>query len=107
MRASRAADSRIAPEYSGRGDLFVCRVAGNVYKQRDDRKLRNIPRPFWVRHSSWCWDTTPAVQLMPPVAQGQCDPAGPPSFARDPLAAAAKAGAAPPGDPLGNAIRQT
>ena len=35
------ADSRIAPEYafdSGRGDLFVCRVAGNFANERDDRQ---------------------------------------------------------------------
>ena len=35
------ADSRIAPEYafdSGRGDLFVCRVAGNFANDDYDRK---------------------------------------------------------------------
>jgi carbonic anhydrase len=44
------ADSRIAPEYAfdtGRGDLFVCRVAGNFAKQGIDWRVSNMAWLFW------------------------------------------------------------
>jgi carbonic anhydrase len=48
------ADSRIAPEYafdSGRGDLFVCRVAGNFVNDDILASLWNTPCRCWARRS--------------------------------------------------------
>ena len=59
------ADSRIAPEYafdSGRGDLFVCRVAGN-FANDDTVAVWSTLSPCSARLSSWCSATIAAVLL--------------------------------------------
>jgi carbonic anhydrase len=104
------ADSRIAPEYafdSGRGDLFVCRVAGNF---TNDDTIASFEYSVAVLG-------TPLIMVLGHDACGAVDatlksikdnttlPGHLPSLVTR-LAAAAKAGAAQPGDPLGNAIRQ-
>ena len=104
------ADSRIAPEYafdSGRGDLFVCRVAGNF---ANDDTIASFEYSVAVLG-------TPLIMVLGHDACGAVDatlkslrdnttlPGHLPSLVTR-LAAAAKAGAAQPGDPLGNAIRQ-
>ena len=104
------ADSRIAPEYafdSGRGDLFVCRVAGNF---TNDDTIASFEYSVAVLG-------TPLIMVLGHDACGAVDatlkslkdnttlPGHLPSLVTR-LAAAAKAGVAQPGDPLGNAIRQ-
>jgi len=104
------ADSRIAPEYafdSGRGDLFVCRVAGNF---ANDDTIASFEYAIAILG-------TPLILVLGHDACGAVDstlksikdntvlPGHLPSLVAH-LAAAAKAGAAQPGDPLGNAIRQ-
>ena len=104
------ADSRIAPEYafdSGRGDLFVCRVAGNF---ANDDTIASFEYSVAILG-------TPLIMVLGHDACGAVDatlkslrdnttlPGHLPSLVTR-LAAAAKAGAAQPGDPLGNAIRQ-
>ena len=61
------ADLRIAPEYafdSARGDLFVCRVAGN-FANDDVIASSNIPWPSSTRRSSWCSGTRAAAPSTP------------------------------------------
>lgn len=104
------ADSRIAPEYafdSGRGDLFVCRVAGNF---TNDDTIASFEYSVAVLGA-------PLIMVLGHDACGAVDatlkslkdnttlPGHLPSLVTR-LAAAAKAGAAQPGDPLSNAIRQ-
>ena len=104
------ADSRIVPEYtfdSGRGDLFVCRVAGNF---TNDDTIASFEYSVAVLG-------TPLIMVLGHDACGAVDatlkslkdnttlPGHLPSLVTR-LAAAAKAGAAQPGDQLGNAVRQ-
>jgi carbonic anhydrase len=104
------ADSRIAPEYafdSGRGDLFVCRVAGNF---TNDDTIASFEYSVAVLG-------TPLIVVLGHDSCGAVDatlkslkdnttlPGHLPSLVAR-LAAAAKAGAAQPGNTLGNAIRQ-
>jgi carbonic anhydrase len=104
------ADSRVAPEYafdSGRGDLFVCRVAGNFVNDDTIASFEYAVATFG----------TPLIMVLGHDACGAVDatlkslkgnttlPGHLPSLVAS-LASAAKAGAEQPGDPLGNAIRQ-
>lgn len=104
------ADSRIAPEYafdSGRGDLFVCRVAGNFATEETVASLEyavavlNVPLIFVLGHDA-CGavdatikslkDDKPLPGHMPTLVTG--------------LAPAVKAVAQQSGNVLDNAIRQ-
>jgi carbonic anhydrase len=104
------ADSRIAPEYafdSGRGDLFVCRVAGNFATDETVASLEyaiailNVPLILVLGHDA-CGavdatikslkDNKPLPGHMPTLVTG--------------LAPAVKAVAGQPGNTLDNAIRQ-
>jgi carbonic anhydrase len=104
------ADSRIAPEYafdSGRGDLFVCRVAGNFANTESVASLEyavavlGTPLILVLGHDS-CGavgaaiksikDDTPLPGHMPSLVTG--------------IAPAVKAVSQQAGDTLGNAIRQ-
>lgn len=104
------ADSRIAPEYafdSGRGDLFVCRVAGNF---ANDDTIASFE--YAVANLS-----TPLILVLGHEKCGAVDatlksikndttlPGHLPSLVAA-LSDAAKAGAAQAGDALANAIRQ-
>jgi carbonic anhydrase len=104
------ADSRIAPEYafdSGRGDLFVCRVAGNF---TNDDTIASFEYAVAILG-------TPLILVLGHDACGAVDatikslkdnttlPGHLPSLVAS-LAPAVKASAGQPGDPLGNAIRQ-
>jgi carbonic anhydrase len=104
------ADSRIAPEYafdSGRGDLFVCRVAGNF--ANDDiiasfeYAVANLGAPLIMvlGHES-CGAVSATLKSL---KDDETLPGHLPSLVAH-LASAAKAGAEQPGDPLANAIRQ-
>ena len=104
------ADSRIAPEYafdSGRGDLFVCRVAGNFATEETIASLEygvavlNVPLILVLGHDA-CGavdatikslkDDKPLPGHMPTLVEG--------------LAPAVKAVAKQQGNTLDNAIRQ-
>jgi carbonic anhydrase len=104
------ADSRIAPEYafdSGRGDLFVCRVAGNFATDETVASLEyavavlNVPSILVLGHDA-CGaidatikslkDDKPLPGHLPTLVTG--------------LAPAVKAVANQPGSTLDNAIRQ-
>src|SRR5450432_1864913 len=104
------ADSRIAPEYafdSGRGDLFVCRVAGNFANTDSIASLEygvavlGAPLILVLGHDS-CGaidatikslkDNTTLPGQMPSLVEG--------------IAPAVKAVSQPGGDTLGKAIRQ-
>jgi carbonic anhydrase len=104
------ADSRIAPEYafdSGRGDLFVCRVAGNFATDETVASLEyavavlNVPLILVLGHDA-CGavdatikslkDDKPLPGHLPLLVTG--------------LSPAVKAVAQQPGDQLDNAIRQ-
>jgi carbonic anhydrase len=104
------ADSRIAPEYafdSGRGDLFVCRVAGNFATDETIASLEygvavlNVPLILVLGHDA-CGavdatikslkDDKPLPGHLPTLVEG--------------LAPAVKAVAKQPGNTLDNAIRQ-
>jgi carbonic anhydrase len=104
------ADSRIAPEYafdSARGDLFVCRVAGNFANDETVASLEyavavlNVPSILVLGHDA-CGaidatikslkDDKPLPGHLPTLVTG--------------LAPAVKAVAGKPGDTLDNAIRQ-
>ena len=104
------ADSRIAPEYafdSGRGDLFVCRVAGNF---ANDDTIASMEYAVAILH-------TPLIMVLGHDACGAVDatikslkdnttlPGHLPSLVKS-LAPAVKAVSGKPGDPLDNAIRQ-
>src|SRR6266403_1332687 len=104
------ADSRIAPEYafdSGRGDLFVCRVAGNF---ANDDTIASMEYAVAILR-------TPLIMVLGHDACGAVDatitslkdntalPGHLPSLVTS-LAPAVKAVSGKPGDPLDNAIRQ-
>jgi carbonic anhydrase len=104
------ADSRIAPEYAfdtGRGDLFVCRVAGNF---ANDDTVASLEYAVAILG-------TPLIMVLGHDACGAVDatikslkdnttlPGHLPSLVSA-LAPAVKAVAQQPGNPLDNAIRQ-
>jgi carbonic anhydrase len=104
------ADSRIAPEYafdSGRGDLFVCRVAGNF---ANDETVASLEYAVAILG-------TPLILVLGHDACGAVDatikslkdnttlPGHLPSLVSA-LAPAVKAVSQQPGNPLDNAIRQ-
>jgi carbonic anhydrase len=104
------ADSRIAPEYAfdtGRGDLFVCRVAGNLIN--DDViasfeyavSVLNTPLIMVLGHQA-CGAVDAAIKS---IKSGTILPGHLPSLVTA-LAPAVKAALDQPGDNLDNAIRQ-
>jgi carbonic anhydrase len=104
------ADSRIAPEYAfdtGRGDLFVCRVAGNLIN--DDViasfeyavSVLNTPLIMVLGHQA-CGAVEAAIKS---IKSGTTLPGHLPSLVAA-LAPAVKAALDQPGDNLDNAIRQ-
>src|SRR5436305_4225837 len=104
------ADSRIAPEYafdSGRGDLFVCRVAGNFANDDTIASLEygaavlNSPLILVLGHDS-CGAIEATVKSL---KDNTTLPGHLPSLVNA-LAPAVKATADQPGDKLANAIRQ-
>jgi carbonic anhydrase len=104
------ADSRIAPEYafdSGRGDLFVCRVAGNFATLETIASLEyavavlHVPLILVLGHDS-CGAVDAAIKSL---KDNTTLPGHLPSLVEG-LAPAVKAVAAQGGDTLGKAIRQ-
>ena len=104
------ADSRIAPEYafdSGRGDLFVCRVAGNFANDETIASLEygvavlGIPLILVLGHDS-CGAVDAAMKS---VRDDKPLPGHMPSLVTA-IAPAVKAVSQQTGDVLGNAIRQ-
>ena len=104
------ADSRIAPEYafdSGRGDLFVCRVAGNFANEETIASLEygvavlGIPLILVLGHDS-CGAVDAAMKS---VRDDKPLPGHMPSLVTA-IAPAVKAVSQQTGDVLGNAIRQ-
>ena len=104
------ADSRIAPEYafdSGRGDLFVCRVAGNFANDDTVASLEygvavlNSPLILVLGHDS-CGAVDATIKSL---KDNTTLPGHLPSLVSA-LAPSVKASADQPGDKLANAIRQ-
>lgn len=104
------ADSRIAPEYafdSGRGDLFVCRVAGNFASDEVVASLEyavsalNVPL-FMVLGHDGCGAVDATINSL---KDNTTLPGHLPSLVRA-LTPAVKATEGKPGDRLANAIRQ-
>ncbi|MGE0037269.1 MAG: carbonic anhydrase [Xanthobacteraceae bacterium] len=104
------ADSRIAPEYafdSGRGDLFVCRVAGNFANDESIASFEyaiailNVPLLMVLGHRS-CGAVEAAIKS---IRDGTTLPGHLPSLVSA-LAPAVKAAAGLSGNPLDNAIKQ-
>ena len=104
------ADSRIAPEYafdSGRGDLFVCRVAGNFANNESIASLEyavaelGTPLILVLGHDS-CGAVSAAIKSL---KDGTTLPGHMPSLVTG-IAPAVKAVSQQAGDVLGNAIRQ-
>src|SRR3954466_4601537 len=104
------ADSRIAPEYafdSGRGDLFVCRVAGNFANDDTIASLEysvavlNSPLVLVLGHES-CGAVDATIKSL---KDNTTLPGHLPSLVNA-LSATVKAVADQPGDKLANAIRQ-
>src|SRR5207302_1048540 len=104
------ADSRIAPEYafdSGRGDLFVCRVAGNFANDDTVASLEygvavlNSPLILVLGHDS-CGAVDATIKSL---KDNTTLPGHLPSLVSA-LSASVKASADQPGDKLANAIRQ-
>ena len=104
------ADSRIAPEYafdSGRGDLFVCRVAGNFANDDTIASLEysvavlNSPFVLVLGHES-CGAVDATIKSL---KDNTTLPGHLPSLVAA-LAPAGKAVADPPGDKLANATRR-
>ncbi len=104
------ADSRIAPEYafdSGRGDLFVCRVAGNFANDDTVASLEygvavlNSPLILVLGHES-CGAVDATIKSL---KDNTTLPGHLPSLVAA-LAPAVKATMDKPGDKLANAIRQ-
>jgi carbonic anhydrase len=104
------ADSRIAPEYTfdtGRGDLFVCRVAGNflntdvIASFEYAVSVLNTPLLMVLGHRS-CGAIDAAIKS---IADGTTLPGHLPSLV-EALAPAVKATQGKPGDALDNAIKE-
>ena len=104
------ADSRIAPEYafdSGRGDLFVCRVAGNFANTETVASLEyavavlGTPLIFVLGHDS-CGAVSAAIKSL---KDGTTLPGHMPSLVTG-VAPAVNAVSQQGGDTLGNAIRR-
>ena len=104
------ADSRIAPEYafdSGRGDLFVCRVAGNFANDDTVASLEyatavlNSPLILVLGHDS-CGAVDATIKSL---RDNTTLPGHLPSLVAA-IAPAVKASMDKPGDKLANAIRQ-
>jgi carbonic anhydrase len=104
------ADSRIAPEYafdSGRGDLFVCRVAGNFAHTETVASLEyavavlGAPLVLVLGHDS-CGALDAAIKSL---RDGTTLPGQMPSLVAG-VAPAVKAVSGQAGDTLANAIRQ-
>jgi carbonic anhydrase len=104
------ADSRIAPEYafdSGRGDLFVCRVAGNFANDETVASLEygvavlNSPLILVLGHDS-CGAVDATIKSL---KDNTTLPGHLPSLVTA-LAPSVKASMDKPGDKLANAIRQ-
>jgi carbonic anhydrase len=104
------ADSRIAPEYAfdtARGDLFVCRVAGNFASDESIASLEyavavlNTPLILVLGHDA-CGAVDATIKS---VKDGTTLPGHLPSLVTA-LAPAVKASAGQQGDPLDNAIKQ-
>jgi carbonic anhydrase len=104
------ADSRIAPEYafdSGRGDLFVCRVAGNFANTESIASLEyavavlNVPAILVLGHDS-CGAVDAAIKSL---ADNTTLPGHLPSLVTG-VAPAVKAVSQQGGDVLAKAIRQ-
>jgi carbonic anhydrase len=104
------ADSRIAPEYafdSGRGDLFVCRVAGNFATEETVASLEYAvavlaaPLILVLGHDA-CGAVDATIKSL---KDGKPLPGHMPSLVTG-LAPAVKAVAGQPGDALDNAIRR-
>jgi carbonic anhydrase len=104
------ADSRIAPEYafdSGRGDLFVCRVAGNFANTETVASLEyavavlGTPLIFVLGHDS-CGAVSAAIKSL---KDGTTLPGHMPSLVTG-IAPAVNAVSQQGGDTLGNAIRR-
>ncbi len=104
------ADSRIAPEYafdSGRGDLFVCRVAGNFANDESIASLEygvavlGVPLILVLGHDS-CGAVDAAIKSL---KDNTTLPGHMPSLVAG-VAPAVKAVSQQAGDALGNAIRQ-
>ncbi|WP_441261255.1 carbonic anhydrase [Bradyrhizobium sp. 521_C7_N1_3] len=104
------ADSRIAPEYafdSGRGDLFVCRVAGNFAGTETIASMEyavavlNAPLILVLGH-----DACGAVDATLKAIKDNTSPPGHIPSLVDAIAPAAKAAMQQGGDVLNKAIRQ-
>jgi len=104
------ADSRIAPEYAfdaGRGDLFVCRVAGNLINDDVIASFEyavsalNTPLILVLGHQA-CGAVDAAIKS---IKSGTSLPGHLPSLVTA-LTPAVKAALDQPGDNLDNAIRQ-
>src|SRR5580692_10626361 len=104
------ADSRIAPEYafdSGRGDLFVCRVAGNFASDEMVASLEyavavlNVPLILVLGHDA-CGAVDATIKSL---KDNTTLPGHLPSLVTA-IAPAVKAVSGQGGDVLGNAIRQ-
>jgi carbonic anhydrase len=104
------ADSRIAPEYafdSGRGDLFVCRVAGNFANTETIASLEyavavlGVPLILVLGHDS-CGAVEAAIKS---IKDNTTLPGHMPSLVEG-IAPAVKAVSQKAGDTLDNAIRQ-
>jgi carbonic anhydrase len=104
------ADSRVAPEYAfdaGRGDLFVCRVAGNLLNNDVIASFEyavsvlNTPLILVLGHQA-CGAVDAAIKS---VKSGETLPGHLPSLVAA-LAPAVKAALDRPGDSLDNTIRQ-
>ena len=104
------ADSRIAPEYafdSGRGDLFVCRIAGNFASEETVASLEYAvavlaaPLILVLGHDA-CGAVDATIKSL---KDGKALPGHMPSLVTA-LAPSVKAVAEQPGNALDNAIRQ-
>ena len=104
------ADSRIAPEYafdSGRGDLFVCRVAGNFANDETIASLEyasailNVPLFMVLGHEA-CGAVDATIKSL---KDNTTLPGHLPSLVSA-IAPAVRATKDKPGDPLANATRQ-
>ncbi len=104
------ADSRVAPEYAfdtARGDLFVCRVAGNFANDDTIASMEygaanlGVPLILVLGHES-CGAVDATIKSL---KDGTTLPGHLPSLV-DALAPAVKASSSQPGNPFGNAVRQ-